>query len=105
MTLTQSRNLPLKIRWIGLLCLTALVTLIAPSTFAEEHGLSPKAGEVGRVYGFPITDSMLVCWIVALALIVFVRAATRRIKQIPDGAQNFLEWIVESLYALLEGIL
>ena len=105
MILTGSRDLLLKLRWGRLLCLAALVTAMAPSTFADEHGLSPKAGEIGRVYGFSITDSMLVCWIVALALIVFVRAATRRMKRIPDGAQNFLEWIVESLYALVEGIL
>jgi F-type H+-transporting ATPase subunit a len=26
-------------------------------------------------------------------------------KRVPDGAQNFLEWLVESLYALLEGII
>jgi F-type H+-transporting ATPase subunit a len=71
----------------------------------EEHGPSAKAGEIGRVFGFPITDSMLTSWIVALALIVFARAATRRMRQVPGGAQNFLEWIVEGLYGLLEGIL
>jgi F-type H+-transporting ATPase subunit a len=26
-------------------------------------------------------------------------------KQVPDGAQNFLEWLVESLYNFLEGLL
>ena len=26
-------------------------------------------------------------------------------KQVPDGAQNFLEWLVESLYGFLEGII
>ncbi|HKP13503.1 MAG TPA: F0F1 ATP synthase subunit A [Blastocatellia bacterium] len=103
--MTAPRDLPLKVRWLRPLCLVVLVTLIAPSTFAAEHGLSPKAGEIVRVYGFPITDSMLVCWIVALGLIAFVRIATRRMRQIPGGAQNFLEWVVESLYGLLEGIL
>jgi len=32
----------------------------------EHHGLSPKAVEVGRLLGFPITNSMVVSWIVAL---------------------------------------
>jgi F-type H+-transporting ATPase subunit a len=41
----------------------------------------------------------------ALGLIVFVQIATRKMKQVPDGAQNFLEWLVESLYNFLEGIL
>ena len=26
-------------------------------------------------------------------------------KQVPDGAQNFLEWLVEGLYEFLEGII
>jgi F-type H+-transporting ATPase subunit a len=71
----------------------------------EEHGLSQKAVEIARPFGFPITNSMVVTWIVALALIVFAQAATRTMKQVPDGAQNFLEWLVESLYHFLEGIL
>jgi F-type H+-transporting ATPase subunit a len=71
----------------------------------EAHGLSQKAVEVARVFGFPITNSIVVSWIVALGLIVFARFATRRMNQVPSGAQNFLEWIVESLYDFLEGLL
>ena len=43
----------------------------------EEHSLSQSAVEIARPFGFPVTNSMLVTWIVALALIVFVRFATR----------------------------
>ena len=71
----------------------------------EEHGLSEKAGEIGRVFGFPVTDSALSSWIVGLGLILFAMGATRRMKQIPTGSQNLLEWLVESLYSFLEGIL
>jgi F-type H+-transporting ATPase subunit a len=71
----------------------------------EEHGLSAKAVEIGSIFGFPITNSMAVSWIVALGLIIFARIATRRMDQIPTGAQNFLEWLVESLYGFLEGLL
>jgi len=71
----------------------------------EEHGLSQKAVEIGRVFGFPISNSMVVSWVVALGLIIFAQIATRKMKQVPDGAQNFLEWIVESVYGFLEGIL
>src|SRR5262245_6707722 len=71
----------------------------------EEHGLSQKAEEIGRPFGFPITNSMVVTWIVALGLIIFAQVATREMKQVPDGAQNFLEWLVESLYGFLEGII
>src|SRR6266550_2632511 len=71
----------------------------------EEHGLSQKAVEIGHVFGFPITNSMVVSWIVALGLIIFARIATRRMDQVPSGAQNFLEWLIESLYGFLEGLL
>jgi F-type H+-transporting ATPase subunit a len=70
-----------------------------------EHGLSQKAVEIARPFGFPITNSMVVTWIVALALIVFAQLATRRMTEVPGGAQNFLEWLVESLYGLLESII
>jgi F-type H+-transporting ATPase subunit a len=70
-----------------------------------EHGLSQKALEIGRPFGFPITNSMVVTWIAALGLILFARLATRRMTEVPGGAQNFLEWMVESLYGLLESII
>jgi F-type H+-transporting ATPase subunit a len=71
----------------------------------EEHGLSEKAPEIGRVFGFPITNSMVVSWVVALGLIVFAQFATRKMDQVPQGAQNFLEWLVGSLYKFLEEII
>jgi F-type H+-transporting ATPase subunit a len=70
-----------------------------------EHGLSQKAVEIARPFGFPITNSMVVTWIVALGLILFAQVSTRRMTQIPGGAQNFLEWLVEGLYGLLESII
>lgn len=70
-----------------------------------EHGLSQKAVEVTQIGGFPITNSMIVSWIVALALIIFAQFATRNMKQVPEGAQNFLEWLVESLYRFIEGVI
>ena len=72
---------------------------------AEEHGLPNKAVEIARPFGFPITNSMVVTWIVAVALIVFVRMATRDMKHVPDGAQNLLEWLVGGLYGFLESII
>jgi F-type H+-transporting ATPase subunit a len=72
---------------------------------AEQHGLSQKAVEIAKPWGFPITNSMVVTWMVALGLIVFAQAATRRMAQVPSGAQNLLEWLVEGLYGLLESII
>lgn len=70
-----------------------------------EHGLSTKAVEIARPFNFPITNSMVVSWIVALGLIVFAQVATRSMRQVPRGAQNLLEWLVEGLYNFIVGII
>ncbi len=72
---------------------------------AEKHELSPNAlglGETGKSF---ITSSMVVSWMVAIVIIVFARYATKNIQAIPSGAQNFWEWLVESLHDFLEGII
>jgi len=91
----------------ALASLIAVTALGASTTLAAagEHGLSQSAVEIARPFGFPVTNSMVVTWIVAIGLIVFAQVATRHMKEVPDGAQNFLEWLVESLYNFLEGLL
>src|SRR5260370_32544547 len=76
----------------------------------EEEGLTAKAVELWApelpfIGKFPITNSMVVTWAVALGLIVFAQIATRRMKEVPTGAQNFWEWLVEGLYNFLEGVI
>jgi F-type H+-transporting ATPase subunit a len=70
-----------------------------------EHGLPARAVEIFRIGPLPVTNSMLVTWIVAVGLIVFAQYATRNLKEVPAGAQNFWEWLVESLHDFLEGII
>jgi F-type H+-transporting ATPase subunit a len=79
-------------------------TAVEAGAHAEE-GLPAGAGEVARFGTFVVTNSMIVTWIVALALIIFAQIATRQMKEIPSGAQNFWEWMVESLHNFLEGII
>src|SRR5262245_5863106 len=71
----------------------------------KEHGLRRDAAEITRVFGLPITNSMVVTWITALIVIVVARVATRNMKAVPEGAQNFVEWLVEGLHTFLEGII
>ena len=71
----------------------------------QEEGLPLHAVEIFHIGPFPVTNSMLVTWIVAIGLIVFAQFATRNIKAVPEGAQNFWEWLVESLHEFLEGII
>jgi F-type H+-transporting ATPase subunit a len=72
---------------------------------AEEHGLPQAAVPLFYIGPLPVTNSMVVTWIVALGLIIFARAAMRKVQAVPGGAQNFWEWLVESLYEFLEGII
>ena len=72
---------------------------------SEQEGLTRQAVEIARPLGFPITNSMFVTWIVAAGLIALAGTATRDMKRVPDGVQNFLEWLIESLYGFLEGVI
>lgn len=55
--------------------------------------------------GVPITNSMVMTWVATLILIVFSRIATKRMTLVPSGLQNLAEWMVESLYTFLEGLI
>jgi F-type H+-transporting ATPase subunit a len=110
-------------RFVRLIILSCLLFLGAPlwghcaeksvtaeaagSTHKErkEESLPQQAVEIGRLFGLPITNSMVVTWIVALGLILFAQLATRNMKEVPSGAQNFWEWMVESLHDFLDGII
>lgn len=70
-----------------------------------EHGLTQSAVTLARPFGFPITNSMVVTWIAAGFLIVLAHLGTRHMKAVPSGLQNFWEWLVESLYGFLEGVI
>src|SRR5262245_35729733 len=80
----------------------ATVTVAASG---ETHSLSQSAVEVARPFGFPITNSMVATWIVAAGLIVVAQLATRNMKAVPGGLQNFVEWLVEGLYTFLTGVI
>jgi len=108
--ITDMRNRYLVLSILALLCGCALATsTIAAEPAAapneqEHEGVPLKAAPLVQIGKFAITNSMLVTWIVAAGIIVFAQAATRRIRPIPTGIQNFWEWLVESLYNFLEGI-
>jgi F-type H+-transporting ATPase subunit a len=85
---------------------TAAWAAESPSAGTEEHeGVPLKAGILFQVGKFTVTNSMLVTWIVAAGILLCTRAATRKIKPVPTGSQNFWEWLVESLYTFLENII
>jgi F-type H+-transporting ATPase subunit a len=95
-------------RWLFVCAVIPLLgagLMFAAGAEGEEHGLSQHAVEIARPLGFPITNSMVVTWIVAIGLIIFAQVATRDMKYVPGGAQNLMEWLVSGLYGFLEGII
>ena len=77
----------------------------AAAAHAEHHGLPSAAVPVFHIGAFPVTNSMLVTWIVAIGIIIFAQVAMRNVQAVPRGLQNFWEWLVESLYEFLESII
>ncbi len=80
------------------------LSAVAAEDGAVHHGLSPDAPLID-IGPFSVTNSMIVTWIVAIGIIGFAQYATRSIKDVPEGAQNFWEWLVESLHNFLESII
>ena len=79
----------------------------------EHHGLPSYAPTFGdRSKGAWVNSSMIVTWIVAGLVILFAQIATRRVRStadaashVPRGAENFWEFLVESLHGFLTEII
>jgi F-type H+-transporting ATPase subunit a len=85
---------------------SSLAVEAGPTHAEPEHKELPlKPAGLFNIGKFTVTNSMLVTWVVAAGMIIFAQAATRKIKPVPTGAQNFWEWLVESLYNFLESII
>jgi len=91
----------------SILSITSLWLLAPLAAFAgEEGGHHALPLHAEKVFGLSwVTNSMVMVWIAALLVILFAKVATRQISLIPSGLQNLAEWLVESLYDFLEGIL
>jgi F-type H+-transporting ATPase subunit a len=85
---------------------TAAFAAEATRAATEEHAAVPlKPDVLFQVGKLAVTNSMMVTWIVAAGIIVCAQIATRKIKPVPTGLQNFWEWLVESLYTFLESVI
>lgn len=52
----------------------------------------------------PVTNALLGTWISIIILLLFFFLGTRRRELIPSGMQNAVEWIIEYLLNLTEGV-
>jgi F-type H+-transporting ATPase subunit a len=56
---------------------------------------APPAELLFSIFGLPVTNSIFTAWVVIAILVLFAFFSTRKMKEIPSGAQNFWEMIVE----------
>jgi F-type H+-transporting ATPase subunit a len=82
----------------------SIPSLSIASDHGAEHALPPSAPILFHLGPLPVSNSMVLMWVVAFVLVGFARVATRQMESVPSGAQNFLEWIVETLRNFLEGV-
>jgi len=85
--------------------MTAGLPIAACAAETKEKELTLYSPPLFHLGPLVVTNSMLVTWIVSIVIIVFAQIATRNMKEVPEGAQNFCEWLVEELYNFLESII
>lgn len=88
--------------------LSTFFWITAPlAAFASEggghHALPLDAQRLNET--LPITNSMVMVWLAVGLIVLFCRAATRKLTPIPSGFQNFAEWVIETLYDFLAGLM
>lgn len=68
----------------------------------HEIVLAPET--LGYIGPLPVTNTLLVSWVVVLILIVFAIAVNRNLKRIPTGIQNFAELIIDGIYSTVSDL-
>ena len=59
---------------------------------------------VCSIFGWPVTNTMISAWLATLLIGAISFVATRKMKIIPSGLQNALEYIIEWLLNLCQGV-
>lgn len=68
---------------------------------AEIHLTSQVLQEIG---GFAISNTLITTWLVMIVIIIISVFATRNMRLVPSGIQNFMEWVIEALLNLVNSI-
>lgn len=87
---------------------TAILWISSPlaALAAAEGGHHALPLDAQRLHEtLPITNSMIMVWIAVGLIVLFCKAATRKMSLVPAGFQNFAEWAIESLYDFLSSLM
>ena len=61
--------------------------------------------EVFRIGDIPVTETVIMTWIVMGIVIVFAYFSTRRLRDVPEGAQNYAEMFLSVVDGLLKDMM
>lgn len=75
-----------------------------PSTEKKESHIVLAPETLTHLGSFPITNTMLVSYLVMITLIIISFLATKKMSLIPSGLQNGMEAIIEALYNLAHDV-
>jgi len=93
---------------IILAVVVTIALLVVGSIFLRFHlppvvvKAEPLPGVV--VGGVQVTNAIVTALLVDVILIILAFLGTRRMRLVPSGLQNFLEWLIEVLYNLTESV-
>ncbi len=90
------------LRKLALLAATFAAT--APAWAADAKPMSPMAERMFSVGPLPVTNSMVLTWLVALALILLIRMAIRHPQLIPTRSQALVEGVIEAIRDIVDPI-
>jgi F-type H+-transporting ATPase subunit a len=69
-----------------------------------KHETTIFAEPIFHFGGFTITNALLNSWLAVIILVLFLVAASRKIKKVPRGFQNILEFLLESALNFADSI-
>jgi F-type H+-transporting ATPase subunit a len=100
----------MRTRWKALLILVAVLAVIVTGNLALPRDLPPIELRAEKIPGLtlpllgPVTNSLLGSVATSLFLIVVALLAGSNLQLIPTGLQNFVEFVLEFLYNLVESV-
>jgi F-type H+-transporting ATPase subunit a len=91
-----------RVRILGLFL--SAFAIASPAWAAEAHGVEPMASPLFNLGPLPVTNSMLMTWVVALVLIVAVRVLVGKPKLVPSHGQAVIESLLTGIKDIVDPI-
>jgi len=66
--------------------------------------ISLAAETIGHIGPLPVTNSLLMTWVVMLILLLLALASTRKLSLVPNAIQSIMEIILEGLYSFFASV-